>query len=66
MKPIRILALILCVCLVSVAWGQKNGWREFHRPDMVRFNPYENTLNTSNVGNLVLKWSYTTGNYSYL
>ncbi len=61
MKPIRILALILCACLVSVAWGQKNGWREFHRPDMQRFNPYENTLTVTNVGNLVLKWSYQTG-----
>jgi len=62
MKRIRISVLILCACFVSAAWGQRNGWREFHRPDMQRLNPYENVLNADNVGNLVLKWSDPTGN----
>ena len=61
MKCIRIWVLILCACLVSVAWGQQNGWSEFHRPNMHRFNPYEKTLNRSNVGGLSLLWSYRTG-----
>ena len=61
MKRIRILAFILCACFVSVAWGQRNGWSEFHRPNMHRYNPYEKVLNVHNVGNLGLKWSYTTG-----
>lgn len=36
-------------------------WREFHRHNMERFNPYENILSVSNVGSLGLKWSYKTG-----
>jgi len=47
--------------LVSVAWGQKNGWSEFHRPDMVRWNTSEKVLNGKTVPNLVLLWSYSTG-----
>ncbi len=61
MKRISILVWILCACFVSVAWGQKHGWGEFHRPDVMRFNPYETVLNVNNVGSLQLKWSYTTG-----
>src|SRR5580700_9693823 len=67
MKPIRILVLILCVGFVSVAWGQKptckahTPWTEFHRHNMMRWNPCEKVLNVHNVGNLRLKWSYPTG-----
>src|ERR1700690_174322 len=67
MKHIRILVLILCTCFVSVAWGQQpassacNGWREFHRPNMTRWNRCENVLNVNNVGSLHKKWSYKTG-----
>ena len=67
MKRISILVLILCACFVSVAWGQQpagkcyNSWAEFHRYNMQRWNPCEKVLNVNNVGNLGLKWSYTTG-----
>ena len=67
MKHIRILVLILCACFVSVAWGQQPAgkgradWTEFHRTNMMRWNPYENVLNVNNVGNLRLKWSYSIG-----
>ena len=54
MKRISFLFLILCTCFVSVAWGQRNGWSEFHRPDMQRLNPYEKVLNVHNVGSLGL------------
>jgi len=37
-------------------------WNQFHRRNMARFNPYEKFLTVNNVGNLGLKWSYTTGN----
>jgi outer membrane protein assembly factor BamB len=30
---------------------------------MERWNPCEKVLNVNNVGNLSLKWSYTTGGY---
>ena len=60
MKRIGISVLVLSACFVSAAWGQRNGWSEFHRPDMQRFNPYEKVLNVDNVGSLSLKWSYTT------
>ena len=39
----------------------KTNWNEFHRPNMRRFNPYENVLNVQNVGKLALKWKYTGG-----
>jgi hypothetical protein len=45
MKRLRVLFLILCACVVPVAWGQQltstvqTNWSEFHRPDMKRFNP---------------------------
>jgi PQQ-like domain len=65
MKQISISVLILCTCFVSAAWGQQNGWREFHRPDMVRMNPYETVLNVNNVGGLSLKWNFATGNEVY-
>jgi hypothetical protein len=67
MKHIRILALVSCACFVPVAWGQQpagkcfNNWSEFHRTNMERWNPCEKVLNVQNVGNLGLKWSYTTG-----
>ena len=70
MKHIRILVLILCACFVSVAWGQQQActahtpWAEFHRQNMQRYNPCEKVLNVNNVGNLSLKWSYTTGDGS--
>ena len=65
------MVLILCACFVSVAWGQQpagkcsNNWSEFHRPNMQRWNPCEKVLNVNNVGNLGLKWSYTTGSEVY-
>jgi outer membrane protein assembly factor BamB len=61
MKHIRILVLILCACFVSVAWGQRDGWSEFHRPNMSRWNIYEKVLNVQNVGGLSLLWSFATG-----
>jgi outer membrane protein assembly factor BamB len=36
-------------------------WSEFDRPDMKRWNPYENVLNVNNVGSLQLKWKHPTG-----
>ena len=70
MKSIRILFLILCVCFVSVAWGQRpagmvrTNWSEFHfRHDGTRLNPYESVLNVNNVGSLHPKWTYRTGHF---
>ena len=40
-------------------------WRQFHRLNMERMNPFENVLNVNNVGNLELKWSYATGGTVY-
>jgi hypothetical protein len=63
MKRVSIVVLILCAGLVSVAWGQQppcklpSPWAEFHRRDMMRWNPCEKVLNVHNVGNLGLKWS---------
>jgi outer membrane protein assembly factor BamB len=34
-------------------------WRQFHRQNMQRRNPYENVLNVNNVGSLQLKWRGT-------
>ena len=71
MKRIPTLVLILCACVVSVAWSQQpadkgnNGWSEFHRHNMQRRNPYEKVLNVRNVGSLLLKWSYVTGDSGY-
>jgi outer membrane protein assembly factor BamB len=40
----------------------RTDWSEFHfDADGTRLNPYENVLNVNNVGNVGLKWSYTTG-----
>jgi outer membrane protein assembly factor BamB len=67
MQRISILVLTLSAAFASVAWGQQlvgkctNNWTEFHRPNMVRWNPCERVLNVNNVGSLGLKWSYTTG-----
>jgi glucose dehydrogenase len=67
MKRISSLVLILCACFVSVAWSQqladkgKNNWSEFHRNNMMRWNPYEKVLNVNNVGSLELKWAYAAG-----
>src|SRR5580692_5681627 len=67
MNRISRVALILCACFVSVAWGQQpvgkcsNNWTEFHKANMQRSNPCEKVLGVNNVGNLVLKWSYATG-----
>jgi len=36
-------------------------WRQFHRLNMQRRNPFENVLNVHNVGKLRLKWIYATG-----
>ena len=50
-----------------MAWGHQpagkcyNSWAEFHRYNMERWNRCEKVLNVNNVGNLGLKWSYTTG-----
>jgi glucose dehydrogenase len=66
MKNIRILVLILSACFVSVVWSQQSAsnpradWTEFHRPNMMRWNPYEHVLNVHNVRNLGLLWSYAT------
>jgi len=39
----------------------RTSWSEFDRPDMKRWNPYENVLNVNNVGSMVLKWSHPLG-----
>jgi outer membrane protein assembly factor BamB len=68
MNRISRVALILCACFVSVAWGQQpagkcyNSWAEFHRYNMWRWNRCEKVLNVKNVGSLGLKWSYAIGN----
>jgi outer membrane protein assembly factor BamB len=37
-------------------------WRQFHfDAEGTRLNPFENVLNPNTVGNLQLKWTYTTG-----
>jgi outer membrane protein assembly factor BamB len=64
MKRISISALILCACFVPAAWGTcpaHTPWAQFHRYNMRRSNPCEKVLTVSNVKNLGLKWSYTTG-----
>ena len=67
MKNVRILVSVLCACFVYVAWGQQqasntqNNWTEFHRTNMIRWNPYEKVLNARNASHLTLKWSYATG-----
>jgi len=67
MKRICIWVPILCACFASVAWSQQpaakgqNNWTEFHRTNMVRWNPYENVINVHNVGHLQPKWSFATG-----
>jgi outer membrane protein assembly factor BamB len=66
MNRISRVAFIVCACLVSVAWGQQpagqctNNWSEFHRTNMQRWNPCEKLLNVKNVGNLSVKWTYST------
>jgi len=46
---------------VQTEFEVQTNWNEFHRPNMKRFNPYENVLNVQNVGKLALKWKYTGG-----
>jgi hypothetical protein len=65
---VSILLLVLCACFGSVAWGQQpaakvRNWRQFHRLNMSRWNPYEHVLNVHNAGRLGLKWSYLSGSY---
>jgi hypothetical protein len=56
MKRSSIVVLVLCACFISVGWGQQpagtvhTNWSEFHRPNMRRWNPYENVLSVNNVG----------------
>ena len=63
MKRLSILVLILVACFAPVALAQQpagnvhtkkvlTNWNEFHRPNMRRWNPYENVLNVNNVGSL--------------
>src|SRR6266536_1748971 len=67
MKQICIWVSILCACFASVAWSQQpaakgqHNWTEFHRQNMMRWNPYEKVLNVNNVGSLQVKWKYATG-----
>jgi eukaryotic-like serine/threonine-protein kinase len=64
LKAIHALVLILWACLAPLASAQQgtgnvhNDWREFHRRNMKRWNPYEHVLNVHNVGHLRLKWSF--------
>ena len=39
----------------------RTSWSEFDRPDMKRWNPYENVLNVNTVGSLQVKWKHHTG-----
>ena len=52
---------VLRVCGVEPAAKGQNNWSEFHRTNMVRWNPYENVINVHNVGHLQPKWSFATG-----
>ena len=67
MKRIRVAFLVLFACFGSAALCQQsavnplNNWSEFHRSDMQRYNPYEDTLGVSNVADLKLKWGYPMG-----
>jgi outer membrane protein assembly factor BamB len=69
MKRNSSVVLVLCACFISVGWGQQpagtvhTNWSEFHRPNMIRWNPYENVLSVNNVGRLHRKWSHLTGYY---
>jgi hypothetical protein len=69
MKRIGVVVLILCAGFVSVAGGQQplckhpSPWGEFHRHNMMRWNPCENVLNTHNVGKFGIKWSYEAGGF---
>jgi len=44
----------------QVQFEVRTGWNQFHRPDMMRWNPYENVLNVNNVGSLQVKWTFKT------
>lgn len=47
----------------QVAWTEQTNWiTDGYGPSQRGFNPFENTLNTSNVGGLRLAWSASTGN----
>lgn len=37
----------------------RTDWAQFHRDNMERWNPYENTLTAANVGGLQMKWAHT-------
>ena len=39
-------------------------WTQFHRDNMQRWNPYETTLGTNNVGSLQVKWKNPVGAYT--
>jgi outer membrane protein assembly factor BamB len=72
MKQISRAVLILCGFFVSAAWAQQPActhspfWAEFHKENMERWNLCENVLNVHNVGNLGVKWSYTTINHNFV
>lgn len=67
-------ALIVVLILAGFCFGQsgersatakpdasftRTNWSQFgFTPDLIRFNPYETVLSTSNVANLTLKWSH--------
>src|SRR5579863_2708023 len=49
----------------QVSFAVEAAWRQFHRLNMARVNPFENVLNVGNVGNLQLQWSYFFGGEAY-
>ena len=58
------LAVVLFCAFAAMtgASGQcsnNTSWAEFHRHDMIRFNPCETVLKVSNVADLGMKWSFT-------
>jgi eukaryotic-like serine/threonine-protein kinase len=67
MQRICFIVLMSYTALVCVASAQQltancsNDWTEYHRTNMERWNPCETVLNSTNVGNLILKWRFATG-----
>ena len=50
----------------QVAFTVRTDWAQYQfDPQHTGFNPYENVLSPSTVGNLTLRWTYPTGQYTY-
>lgn len=76
MKTTANCLLLLLLLIASIATAQQpcsepphtsfTNWAQFHFDNcLTGFNPYEVILSPARVGNLGLKWSYTTGDIVY-